>query len=124
MARGLQHEVAPSPVHPIEHDQMAGSLEPPQALRPPGIELDGAGRFRLPAVLRAVLAPGPRGADAADEIERSVETLRQRDRNLALTQPERVAGLNALAVLVDAHAVSVAWRRCVAKGRLFGEIRH
>ena len=120
MARSLQHQVAARLVHPVEHHHVAGGLEPPQALRPAGIELDGAERLALPAILGAVLTPPPGRADAADEIEAGIKTLRQLDRNLALAQPERVGIGGAGMVLVRAHAAfSVARRRRHAKCGLY-----
>src|SRR5215813_10530434 len=64
---------------------MGAALDAGQRGREPGVELDGADRLRLPAVLRAVVAGRPRGADAADEIEPGIEAARQLDRDLAFT---------------------------------------
>src|SRR5438093_1090527 len=49
------------------------------------VHLDRADRVGLARVLRAIFAPLPRGADAADEIDFGVVAVRQRHRDLAGT---------------------------------------
>src|SRR5918993_4005511 len=60
------------------------------------IHFDRAGGIRFTGVLRAVLPPGPRRADAADEIESRVEVLRQRRGDFARTNAKRVEHASSL----------------------------
>src|SRR5438445_641324 len=76
----LQRQVATG--HFSSADVRAG-LDAGEGRGPARIDLDGADRTGLARVLRTVLAPRPRGMDAADEIERGVEGFGQRDGNLA-----------------------------------------
>ena len=87
MGRDLDREIPPGLVHPIEHDQVRAGLDPRQRLMPARIDLDGAdhaGFTRNAGVLRAVLPLLPGRADAADEIERSVEVVGQGRGDLAV----------------------------------------
>src|SRR5207253_10687610 len=63
-----------------------------ERLGPALIDADGADGVGFPGILRAVLAPRPRCADAADEIERGIEALWQFDRDLAVADSEGVLG--------------------------------
>ncbi len=101
MARRLQHQIAPRLVHPVEQQHVAHGFEAREALGPARIELDGADGVGLARVLRAILAPLPRRADAADEIERGVEPRRQRRPRLRPRagrehRPARLSGAGSL----------------------------
>src|SRR5262249_14656392 len=88
VTRRLQHEVAPGPVHPVQHLQMGTALDALQAGGVARIDLDRAHRIGLAGVLRALLPAGPGRADTADEIDARIRALRQRDGNLALPDAE------------------------------------
>ena len=90
MLRRLDHEVAPRPVHPIQHQQVRAALDAGERRREPRIDRDRAHRVGFAGILRAVFAPHPWRGDAADEIEPGIERLRQRDTDLAGTHAVRI----------------------------------
>src|SRR5881398_492023 len=92
MSRHLQHQIASRPAHPIKHHEVTAGLHATECLGPALIDADGADGVGFAGILRAVLAPRPRCADAADEIERGIEALWQFDRDLAVADSEGVLG--------------------------------
>src|SRR5262249_56012576 len=67
---------------------MAAGLDAGEGLRPALVDQDGANGIGFTGIFRAVLAPRPGRANAADEIERGVELFRQLSRNLAVANAE------------------------------------
>ena len=74
---------------------MAGGFQAVEPFDPARIEHDGADRIGFAGVFRAILAPLPRRADAADEIERGVEARRQFGGDFALAQAAYASSLSA-----------------------------
>src|SRR5262249_8956131 len=88
--RHLQHQIAPRPAHPIKHHQVGAGLDPRERLSPALVDDEGANGVGFARIFRAVLAPRPGRADAADEIERGVKLCRQFDRDFAIADAEGV----------------------------------
>src|SRR5262249_36310383 len=86
--RHLHHQIAARPAHPIKHDEMTAGLDPGERLGPALVDQDGANGVGFTGIFRAVLAPRPGRADAADEIERGVELFRELSRDLAVANAE------------------------------------
>src|SRR5262249_33506534 len=109
--RHLQHQIAPRPAHPIKHYEVGAGLDPRERLSPALVDDEGANGVGFARIFRAVLAPRPRRADAADEIERGVELCRQFDRDFAIADAEGVVvhGL-VLAVERKGGAIKMAGR--------------
>ena len=78
------------------------------------IELDGAYGVRAARVLRAFVAPRPRRADAADEIEAGIEFFRQRDGDLAGADVRRSC----------ARSCMLTWRHAMGSCAPFPSVRH
>src|SRR5262249_50620546 len=106
--RHLQHQIAPRPAHPIKHDQVAAGFHPRERLRPTGVDVEGANGVGFARVFRAVLAPRPRRADAADEIERGIELGRQFDRDFAIADAESVV-VHGVVLAVDRRVWPSRW---------------
>src|SRR5262249_57963718 len=64
--------------------------DPRERLSPALVDDEGANGVGFARIFRAVLAPRPGRADAADEIERGVEFFRQFDRDFAIADTEGV----------------------------------
>jgi hypothetical protein len=84
MARHLQDEVTPRPVHPVKNKEMRTALYALQRRSIARVDLDGAYRMGFTWVFRALLRLRPGGADPADIVDAGVELVRQFDRRFAL----------------------------------------
>src|ERR1700726_5183793 len=85
VARHLDREIAPRPLHPIQHYYMCAALDALERRRPSGSDFDGAYGVGFARIFRTLLAIVPRRANAANEIKMRIEACGQADRRLALT---------------------------------------
>src|SRR5262249_17965221 len=84
---------------------MGAGLDPRERLSPALVDDEGANGVGFARIFRAVLAPRPRRADAADEIERGVELCRQFDRDFAIADAEGVV-VHGMVLAVERKGVA------------------